>query len=122
MPSPALKLLKIYDVVKDETLLVDLVDEELNVESLVSAIKERGKRVGNAFQQLGLYSTNGQEGKDAQILVFRNMRLGPGRLPEERLRETSELIHIVPADVDPHVTFSVTVKVLNLMTLSDCCS
>jgi len=122
MPSPGLRLLKIYDVVKDETFLVDMVDEELSVESLVSAIKERGKKLRNAFQQLGVYSAGGQEGKDAQILVFRNMRLGPGRLPEERLRETSEVIHIVPADVDPHATFSVTVKVLNLMRLSDFCS
>ena len=38
-----MKLVRIYDVVKDETFLVDLLDRELTLTALVAVIQERGK-------------------------------------------------------------------------------
>jgi hypothetical protein len=102
---------KLYHVVKDDTFLVDLIDEELSAATLVTVIKERGQKMGTAFQQLRLYPAGGKEKRDGELLVFRNIKLEAGQLPEECVRETQEPIHIVPADVEPHVFFTVTVRV-----------
>lgn len=40
-----MKLVRIYDVVKDETFLVDLPERELTFTALVAVIQERGKDI-----------------------------------------------------------------------------
>jgi hypothetical protein len=46
-----------------------------------------------------------------QILVFGNIKLQSGRLPDECLRDIQDPIHIVPADVEAQTFFTVTVIV-----------
>lgn len=81
MAPLGLKLLKIYYVSKDASFLVDLCDDELNVENLISIIRERGKKLGYDFHQLRPFSEGALDKKDVQILVFGNIKLQSGRLP-----------------------------------------
>jgi hypothetical protein len=119
MAPLGLKLLKIYDVAKDTSFLVDLCDDELNVENLISIIRERGKKLGYDFQRLNPFSEGTLDKKDVQILVFGNIKLQSGRLPDECLRDTQDPIHIVPAEVEAQTFFTVTVKVCVLVLPSD---
>ena len=114
-----LKLLKIYDVAKDASFLVDLVDEELNVENLMSIIRKRGKKLGHDYQRLRPSSEAALDKKDAQNLVFGNIKLQSGRLPDECLRDMQVPIHIVPAEVETQTFFTVTVKACSLAWRSD---
>jgi hypothetical protein len=119
MTPLSLKLLKIYDVAKDTSFLVDLCDDQLNVEDLISIIRERGKKLGYDFQRLSPFSEGALHKKDVQILVFGNIKLLSGRLPDECLRDTQDPIHIVPAEVEAQTFFTVTVKVCQLVLHSD---
>jgi hypothetical protein len=120
MAPLGLKLLKIYDVSKDASFLVDSCDDELNVENLISIIRERGKKLGYDFHRLGPFSEGSLDKRDVQILVFGNIKLQSGRLPGECLRDTQDPIHIVPAEVEAQAFFTVTVKVCLLVLRSDC--
>ena len=102
-----MKLVKIYDVVKDETFVVELLDRQRNVFALKSVVQDRGISLNQ-----GIITKQKAMLSQPFRLVFNHRQLTRGKVPRACFREGQKPIHLLPDLVRPTSRITVFVKVL----------
>jgi hypothetical protein len=104
-----MKFVRIYDVVKDETILVELLDDQLTLDALEQNIRDRGKYVPLLAQlRSGLPDTGAR-------LILNNSELKRQKLPASISNNPPQCVHMLPHDVEPTAHFTLLVKVLSIV-------
>jgi len=104
-----MKLVRIYDVVKDDTFLVELLDGELTLDALEQGIRERGKYLPLVVKLRPWLPDTGVR------LVFNNTELQRQRLPASLSKSPPQCVHMLPREVDPSAQFILLVKVPTIL-------
>ena len=106
-----MKLIKIYNVVKDETFLVELIDKELTVRALKAVVQDRGKLI------TCIDFNSGEAPSLRSRFVFKNRELKSGRLPSAYFEDSKNSIHVIPYEINPLKRLDIQIEVQFLISL-----
>jgi hypothetical protein len=101
-----MKLVHIYHVVKDEHFLVELLDDQLTLDALKTAVQDRGIHPQRLLSKLKAGLQNGQ-----YRLYFDSREFKRRGLPNSCFRYSHNSFQIFPLEVDPSARFTILVKV-----------
>jgi hypothetical protein len=104
-----MKLLTIYDVLKDQSFLIEVVSGDETRDALRAAVQERGFKssLRKCSFKVGLPSGHHR-------LVFGNHALKSGRLPSRCLRNPFRYIDLVPYETRISRSFKVYIRVVSI--------